>query len=146
MILPKVMVGRDGGSTMKGIGFLPFLQQVIANTIGLPSVLQPPDAEEDEAEEQVAEANAQPQGEGNVGPEGPPQPVQQAPVLQPAPAHNPAGGPGDHGLLRTWLLDGFLPVEARTKSEACQQRFDMKPKARVGPVQGAAEESRDRVV
>jgi hypothetical protein len=65
----------------------------VADSIGLPSVVRPPDAEE------VAELD-------------------------------PEVGPDDPGLLRTWHLDGFLPVDARTKSEA---RALFKKQGRIPP-------------
>jgi hypothetical protein len=114
---------------------IPVPAALIANTIGLPSVPQPPNAGEEEAGEEVAEANgAQPQAEGNVGAEGQPQSVQQAPGLQPQPAPNPAGGRGSGGLLRTWLLNGFVAVEARTKSDAralFKQQRPIPPRAKI---------------
>jgi hypothetical protein len=85
----------------------PEIKEWLVAKIGMPSVPQPPNAEDGEAEA----TSAQPQAEGQ------PQSVQQVPALQPGPASKPPGAHGNEGL-RTWHLTGFLPVEARTKSEA----------------------------
>jgi hypothetical protein len=44
--------------------------------------------------------------------------VNPAAALQPKSIPNPASGQSKGNSLRTWLLNGFSPVEARTKSEA----------------------------